>query len=169
MVIAESNLDPYWLDEESFKNILNSVPLVSIDICLVCNGALLLGKRVNNPLKGRWFTPGGRLVKNEPWQEGLIRIAKDEIALQIEIEKFRLMGVWDHIYQDSVFGPAHTTHYINLPFVGYLDQEPELHADLQHDCLRWFDLSEIVATHSFHEYIQSYAKWVMNDSPSRIN
>ena len=47
------------LDVQTFKTVIENTPLVSIDLCLVCNNQLLLGKRTNEPLKGEWFTPGG--------------------------------------------------------------------------------------------------------------
>ena len=47
------------LDSQSFQTAVENAPLVSIDLCLVCQGQILLGKRNNEPLKGYWFTPGG--------------------------------------------------------------------------------------------------------------
>ena len=49
------------LDAHTFKTVIGNAPLVSIDFCLVCEGQILLGKRNNEPLKGEWFTPGGRI------------------------------------------------------------------------------------------------------------
>ncbi|MDC0088706.1 hypothetical protein OAI12_01675 [Porticoccaceae bacterium] len=55
------------LDAQTFRSVIENTPLVSIDLCLVCDGQLLLGKRNNDPLKGEWFTPGGRIRKNKTW------------------------------------------------------------------------------------------------------
>lgn len=41
------------LDSQTFKVVIENTPLVSIDLCLICNGQILLGKRNNEPLKGR--------------------------------------------------------------------------------------------------------------------
>ncbi|WP_370701703.1 NUDIX domain-containing protein [Thauera phenylacetica] len=43
---------------------------------------LLLGLRNNSPAKGWWFTPGGRIRKNEPLYDAQCRVAKDEIGLK---------------------------------------------------------------------------------------
>ena len=51
------------LDSKNFKIIIENTPLVSIDLCIVCDSQILLGKRENEPLKGVWFTPGGRIFK----------------------------------------------------------------------------------------------------------
>ena len=80
------------LDVQTFKAVIENTPLVSIDLCLVCNGQILLGKRRNEPLKGRWFTPGGRIHKNETWQDALLRVAEAELGLiGIAVEDFALM------------------------------------------------------------------------------
>ena len=82
------------LDVQTFKTVIENTPLVSIDLCLVCDGQLLLGKRNNDPLKGEWFTPGGRIHKNETWQDALLRIAEVELGLcDTAVESFSLMGV----------------------------------------------------------------------------
>jgi colanic acid biosynthesis protein WcaH len=86
------------LDAQTFKTVIENTPLVSIDHCLVCDGLLLLGKRTNDPLKGEWFTPGGRIHKNETWQPALLRIVKAEVGLcDTAVESFSLMGIWDHL------------------------------------------------------------------------
>jgi len=150
------------LELSTFKSIVENTPLVSIDICLIYGGKLLLGKRNNQPLRGEWFTPGGRVFKNEPWQECLRRVAKSEIGLVVEdIADFRLMGVWDHFYENSLMDEQVSTHYVNLPHYFFLTKRPKLSIDQQHDDLSWFDLEEISNSNSFHEYIQGYASWLI--------
>lgn len=53
-----------WLDRETFKAIIDTTPLVSIDM-LVRNYQcqILVVKRVNRPAQGFWFVPGGRNLK----------------------------------------------------------------------------------------------------------
>ena len=47
------------LNSDTFNLVVKNTPLVSIDLCIICNGQILLGLRNNAPLKGVWFTPGG--------------------------------------------------------------------------------------------------------------
>ena len=80
------------LDANTFKTVIENTPLVSIDLCMICNGQILLGKRSNEPLKGIWFTPGGRIHKNETWQHALLRIVEVELGLSgIAVEDFALI------------------------------------------------------------------------------
>ena len=121
------------LESRSFKVIVENALLVSIDLCLVSDSKILLGKRNNEPLKGNWFTPGGRIHKNESWQHALLRICEVEVGLRgILIEDFSLMGVWDHFYINSVFGKVISTHYVNLPHYTNFKFRPEITLDNQH-------------------------------------
>ena len=150
------------LDVQTFKAVIENTPLVSIDLCLVCNGQILLGKRRNDPLKGRWFTPGGRIHKNETWQGALLRIAEVELGLSgIEVEDFSLMGMWDHFYNNSTPSENISTHYVNLPHYICMKYRPDLKLDYQHNAMAWFDLEEVSNNSDFHEYIRNYASWLI--------
>jgi colanic acid biosynthesis protein WcaH len=149
------------LDPLTFKKIVQNIPLVSIDICLVYDDKILLGKRNNEPLRGQWFTPGGRILKNECWQDCLRRVAKSELGINITNNEFKLMGIWDHFYPNSAVGDSISTHYVNLPHYCFLKEKPNLRADEQHDNLSWFDLEVVKENEDFHEYMQSYATWLI--------
>ena len=104
------------LDAQTFRTVIENAPLVSIDLCLVNEGRILLGKRANEPLKGEWFTPGGRIYKDETWQSALSRVVKVELGLDVlRVEDFALMGMWDHFYSNSALDQNTSTHYVNLP------------------------------------------------------
>ena len=154
------------LEKETFKTIVKNTPLVSIDLCIVWNGRILLGKRKNEPLKGYFFTPGGRILKNEAHIDCLKRVARSELGLiDNDIKQAKLMGVWDHFYENSVFGEEVSTHYVNLPYCIYFDQRPEIFLDDQHDTIEWFDLSKVAGGSIFHKYMQSYASWIISRKP----
>lgn len=151
------------LEKETFKTVVKNTPLVSIDLCIVWNEKILLGKRKNDPLKGFFFTPGGRVLKNEAHVDCLERVAKSELGLVINyIKQAKLMGVWDHFYKNSVFGNEVSTHYVNLPHYVCYDKRPKIMPDDQHDTLEWFDLSKVANDNNFHKYMQGYASWIIS-------
>ena len=152
------------LDVATFRTVVESTPLVSIDLCLVREGQLLMGLRQNEPLKGQWFTPGGRLLKNERWQDGLARIAKTELGLTVKSDDFELMGVWDHFYENSAIDDGVSTHYVNLPHVCFLESEPELSLDPQHESVRWFDVAPIINDTGHQIHMREYASWIDRNS-----
>jgi colanic acid biosynthesis protein WcaH len=152
------------LDRQTFKVVIENTPLVSIDLCLVFNGQILLGKRSNEPLKGRWFTPGGRIHKNESWQTALQIIAFAELGLRPgDCAYFQLMGVWDHFYTNSASDESISTHYVNLPHFAHFASKPAVSGDDQHDSWGWFDLDKVVNDESFHKYVRHYAGYLISE------
>jgi colanic acid biosynthesis protein WcaH len=82
------------LDISTFRAVVKNAPLISIDLCIIYNGQILLGYRNNEPLKATWFTPGGRILKNEAYFDCLRRVARSELGLTDEDAKqARLMGI----------------------------------------------------------------------------
>jgi colanic acid biosynthesis protein WcaH len=129
---------------------------------MVYDNKILLGLRSRQPLKDTWFTPGGRVRKNEPWQVCLRRIAQNELGYQIDdIGGFHLMGIWDHFYPNSSFDEYVSTHYVNFPHFFQLKEEPSFRHDYQHNSPKWFDLEEVANSDVFHMYMRNYAKWLI--------
>ena len=71
------------LNKSIFKTVIDSAPLISIDIILKKDDKLLLGRRVNKPAKNYFFSPGGRIHKNETIKNALMRIAKKELNINL--------------------------------------------------------------------------------------
>jgi colanic acid biosynthesis protein WcaH len=163
IALIKSEQDYSMLDADTFKTVIGNTPLVSIDLCLVCDHRLLLGRRTNEPMKGEWFTPGGRIHKNEAWQDALRRIAEVELGLSfIAVEDFSLMGVWDHFYSNSVLDQEMSTHYVNLPHYAEFKYRPQITSDDQHGEFKWFDLAVVVRDEKFSSYMRNYATWLLN-------
>jgi colanic acid biosynthesis protein WcaH len=168
-----------WLPPEAFSLACAALPLVSVDLCLTRPGPdgteLLLGLRNNRPAQGWWFTPGGRIRKNEPLANASARIVLDELGLPATaLPRARLMGAWDHFYPDSAFDPGVSTHYVNLPH--WLDLSAEEAATLalpcsgddsastaryagQHARWRWQPLAQAAIDPQVHAYARIYAEW----------
>ena len=72
-----------------------------------------------------------------------------------------LMGAWDNFYENSVIDENISTHYLSLPHYCILEEMPSLYIDHQHNDLKWFGLDEVTVTNNFHEYMQSYASWLI--------
>lgn len=152
------------LDAGTFKIVVESTPLVSLDLCLVSKGQVLMGLRQNEPFRGQWFTSRGRLLKNERWQDVLVSIEKTELGLTVESGDFELMGVRDHFYENSAINESISTQYVNLPHVSFLESEPELSFDPQHESVRWFDVASIIRDTGHQVYMREYASWTDKNS-----
>lgn len=74
------------LSTETFKTVVKSTPLVSVDLLVKNEKKFLLGRRVNSPAKGIFFTIGGRIYKDEEIKDAIKRIANDELDFDLKLE-----------------------------------------------------------------------------------
>ena len=141
------------LDDITFKMIIDSAPLISIDILLKKDGKVLLGKRVNKPAQGYFFSMGGRVNKNEAIANAMARIAKNELNIELKyIPKF--IGVFEHFYDDSIYKVV-STHYVNLAYEYEVKEVLNLPTE-QHDEYRWFTIDELLQSEQVHKYVKDY-------------
>jgi len=141
------------LDDITFKTIIDSAPLISIDILLKKDGKVLLGKRINKPAQGYFFSMGGRVNKNEAIANAMARIAKNELNIELKyIPKF--IGVFEHFYNDSIYDNV-STHYVNLAYEYEVEEIPNLPTK-QHDEYKWFTIDELLQSEQVHKYTKDY-------------
>jgi colanic acid biosynthesis protein WcaH len=141
------------LDDVTFKTVLDSTPLISIDILLKKGGKVLLGKRVNKPAQGYFFSTGGRIKKNESIDNAMARVALNELNIELKfIPKF--IGVFEHFYDDSVYKDV-STHYVNLAYEYEVKAIPDLPTE-QHSEYRWFSIDELLESKQVHKYTKDY-------------
>ena len=81
-----------FISDKSYRNIIKFVPIFTVDILLCSLDKFLLGLRKNRPARDHYFTPGGRVFKNEPLNSAAIRIAKDELNIEITDKKLIFLG-----------------------------------------------------------------------------
>lgn len=121
-----------WISDEAWKTIVSNTPIVSVDLLVRYNGGLIFGKRTNNPAKGYWFVPGGRVFKGETRQEAVHRIATKELGISVSIVE--PLGAFEHIYGSADVDDVDTKHYLANGFVvdaisGTIEADNQ-HADL---------------------------------------
>ncbi|WP_201352017.1 GDP-mannose mannosyl hydrolase [Hydrogenimonas urashimensis] len=141
------------LAPEIFECVVEHTPLVSIDLILVREGRVLLGRRKNPPAKGYWFTLGGRVFKNERIREAIRRIMREETGREV-IGEQTFIGVFEHLYDDGIFENV-STHYINLAYRIAVEEMGTLPTD-QHEAYRWFTLKELMESPEVHPYVKDY-------------
>jgi len=61
-------------------------------ICIDDRGHVLLGRRADDPFRGRWDLPGGFLEEGEHPLDCLRRELREETGL--EVEPLELVGIW---------------------------------------------------------------------------
>lgn len=85
---------------------VRNIPIVSVDLVVECPDGIVLGKRANEPAKGEWFVPGGRVRKGERLDEAVHRVADEELGVDVDIHE--ALGAFEHFYEMSeVRGKKH--------------------------------------------------------------
>lgn len=153
--ISKTQSKTMRLDKTLFATIVSHTPLLSIDL-IVRNseGKILLGKRRNEPAKGYWFVPGGRVFKDEHLDAAFERIAKEELGIDIKRKEAEFLGVYEHFYNNNVFNDNFSTHYIVLGHKIAIEENITLND--QHDAYRFFTEQELLQDTQVHRYTKDY-------------
>ena len=139
----------------TFKTVVESTPLVSIDLIVRnSNNQILLGKRVNRPAQNNWFVPGGRILKDESFDTAFERLIKVELSLQNTDANF--LGVYQHFYEDNFSEGEFTTHYVVLAYEIKFDGDLSSLPDEQHNDYLWFEESELLSDDKVHKHSKWY-------------
>jgi len=143
------------LDSQTFKTVVSSTPLISIDLLIKKDSKILLGRRINNPAKGYLFSIGGRVFKNETIKCAMSRIAKNELNIELKSTP-SFIGVFEHFYDDSVYHDI-STHYVNLAYGIEIEETPILPSE-QHNEYRWLTVNELLKNKQVNNYVKDYFK-----------
>lgn len=143
------------LPESDFLQLIRMAPLVAVDLVLKDRaGQVLLVQRKDEPARGYYFVPGGRIFKNETIAAAFQRIAKEELELLLGFDRAVLLGLYQHIYDSNRFDVAGLgTHYVVLAHEVTLLERPPLVLDAPH---RWADPAEIAAMADVHPFTKAY-------------
>ena len=146
------------LDLNTFKSVVNSTPLVSIDLIINNNNnEILIGKRINKPAKDYYFTIGGRVYKNETMMDASIRILDEELGLKMDCT-LNFIGIFEHFYEDSIF-PGISTHYINMAYELNLNSSDiDSLAKTQHSSYKWISVPDLMLKEDIHSNVKAYFK-----------
>lgn len=150
-----------WLSLETFRTVLASTPLVSMDLVVRnSKGENLHGQRLNRQAQGFWFVPGGRILKNETLDAAFIRLTSAELGQAFERSQARLLDVYEHFYPESVFGCDEAeagTHYVVLGYQLFLpDGHIRTPSPDQHGHYRWWKTTEMQDSAEVHEITRAY-------------
>lgn len=145
------------LDLPTFRTVVASTPLISIDLIIRnAEGQILLGLRENRPARGNWFVPGGRIFKDETFAQAFERLTKVELGVGYVIDDAHFIGVYQHLYTDNFSGDEFSTHYVVLGYELQSDISIEALPKEQHQQYRWWDVKELLVSDLVHENTKAY-------------
>ena len=142
------------LSVADFKAVIKSTPLVSIDLIIKdLQGNVLLGQRNNRPAQSYWFVPGGRILKDETFDNAFTRLINEELGLISANASFK--GIYQHFYQDNISEEDFSTHYIVLAYVITFNGELAKLPLEQHSKYQWFTEKKLLEC----EHVHKHSKW----------
>lgn len=141
----------------TFKIVVESTPLVSIDL-VVRNkqGNVLLGERTNRPAQGYWFVPGGRILKDETFEQAFERLTKIELGTELTLSEAKFIGPYEHHYDDNFSGTGFSTHYVVLGYEVTLNIDTGDLPKEQHGAYKWWNVDELLASKWVHQNTKDY-------------
>jgi colanic acid biosynthesis protein WcaH len=142
------------LPDATFREVVKHTPLIAIDLVITDpTGAVLMGWRENEPAKGTWFVPGGRIRKDEKMADAFERIIRTETGLVRSLTDSRFGGVYEHLYSTNRFGDSgFGTHYCVLAYLLRFSERPRVMIDSQHSKVEWLTPSST----GIHPYSHAY-------------
>ena len=145
------------LDVETFKTVVSSTPLISMDFVIKnSQGQILLGRRNNRPAQGFWFVPGGRILKDETFSQAFSRLTFNELGLSLSITEARFLGPFQHFYQDNFSESNFSTHYVVMGYQLALDLKVDNLPVEQHQDYQWWDEHELLESDTVHPNTKAY-------------
>ena len=147
------------LKKKIFLTIIDKTPLCSIDILIKINHKYLFGLRVNKPARNFYFVPGGRILKNEKYNTTIKRVLKRELGLRIKNLKYKIIGVFDHIYTNNFLNVKKiNTHYFVCAIKIELNEKIKLTPDSQHKKLILLTKSQALNNKKIHKFCKIYLR-----------
>jgi colanic acid biosynthesis protein WcaH len=87
-----------WIPQPLYNKIAKCIPIISVEALIVRGDELLFLRRINEPAKGEWWFPGGRIRKGESIEQTLRREVKEETGLIIIA--YKLINVYSRVFPE---------------------------------------------------------------------
>ena len=123
-------------------------PQLAVGAVVVHDGALLMVRRDQEPAKGLWSVPGGRLEKGEYLSAGVAREVKEETGVEISVGS--LLGILE------VVGDP---HYVILDYIATVAERTEPVAGTDVSEARWIPLDEVDALECTPRFVETMRAW----------
>ncbi len=138
-------------------------PRPTVSAIIAKDGKVLLCKRATGPCKGKWDLPGGFLEEGESAEEGLRREMREELGVEIKIEK--LIGV---------IGPTHyrfdgqDNYNMDIYYLAEPIGEPKPVSNSEVAEIAWFDPDKLPEM-AFESNVKAIKEWrrLLKNQPDR--
>ena len=126
------------IPEKFYREVHRVLPLVCTDVIVVGGKSkkfFLLVKRKNEPEKGKWWFPGGRILKNELLADAALRKVKQETGLRGKNP--RQLGVYEY-FSPVGYYQGTSSHMIAIDYSVEVNVDRKVILDWQSSDSKWF-------------------------------
>ncbi|MGH2787013.1 MAG: NUDIX hydrolase [Actinomycetota bacterium] len=123
-------------------------PQIAVGAIVVADGAMLMVQRGQEPAKGLWSVPGGRVEAGEYLTDALVREVHEETGIAIEVGE--LAGILE------VLGEQ---HYVILDYLASVQDRREPAPGQDAADARWVPLDEIPSLDCTPRFIETMRAW----------
>ncbi len=109
---ALESLARMQIPDDLYRRIIDAIPILCVDIVLKDGDRFLLVKREREPLKGRWWVPGGRVLKGETIITAARRKIREELGARAEI--LEPLGYYEKLFKKNEFGVESGIHTLSI-------------------------------------------------------
>ncbi len=122
------------ITEELYRQFCRSMPLACVDLIVVdTDRRVLLLLRKNDPARGHWWFPGGRVLYLETRQQAALRKLRDECGIHaVCVDE---VGTYDVMLDDREKG--FTCHGITTLFAIHVNGAGDITLDAQSAAYDW--------------------------------
>lgn len=114
-----------FIDGTAYAAALDSLVFACVDILVICDNLVLLGKRTRDP-EPNWFMFGGRMRPGETLQASAKRLIAVEMGLDISEERFDFLTCWSAAWKHRAHPPFdHGSHNVSMTMVLELSIDEE--------------------------------------------
>lgn len=140
-----------YIPEEKFREIETLMPLACLNAIIVdSEGRVLVMKRNNEPAKGLYWFPGGRIKLGQSLEEALKEQIKEETGLEwSDLKVLKLASVDSNIFKSR--------HTVNINFLLKKVSKSKVQVNQEHSEFKWLRPEEFD-----REKLDPYLKWALN-------
>lgn len=124
------------IPDDLYREIHACLPILCVDV-VVCDeqGRFVLIKRKNNPERGKWWIPGGRVLKNERVVAAARRKLREELG--IANADWSMLGAYDYLEENGYYHGI-SAHMYSVVFRAEVKSSVTITTDAHAAEWRWF-------------------------------
>jgi colanic acid biosynthesis protein WcaH len=139
-----------FIPADQYEFIKRAMPIPCVDLLVVNDGGqILLTRRANDPARGCWWLPGGRVAFGETREQAARRKLREECGLEsISTRELRTF--------DLLLGEGQSlSHGISTVFLVAVHGQPAVVLDNQSSAAWWRTRAEWLAAEELHPFVRN--------------